>query len=118
MTATPTPVPTIDIEVDSEFARESAQTVLLYLDALQHGDETSAYALLGGEPGSPGLVLLEEAFMNAGARIVSIHATGTSTTASAQADVVSGQSEYDATYTLERGPTGPIIRSHTFTQVH
>lgn len=103
--------------MDSEFAGESAQTVKAYLLALQSGDENTAYALLGGQPGSPGLVLSEEAFMDRTARIVSIHATGTSTSATAQADIVTPTGEYIATYQLERGPMGPIIRSHDFTRV-
>jgi hypothetical protein len=89
-----------------------------YLNALQRGDEDSAYAALGGTAGTPGLVLSEEAFMDRTARIVSIRATGTSTSATAHADVVSQSGEYVATYTLERGPRGPIIRNHDFTRVH
>jgi hypothetical protein len=109
--------PTTAIEVDSEFAGESAQAVHAYLNALQSGDENEAYALLGGQPGSPGLVLSEEVFMDRTARIVSIHATGTGTTATAQADITAQGGEFVATYQLVRGPLGPVIRSHDFTRV-
>jgi outer membrane biosynthesis protein TonB len=114
----PSVVPTTAIEVDSEFSNEAAQTVHAYLNALQRGDEDSAYAALGGTAGTPGLVLSEEGFMDRTARIVSIHVTGTSTSATAHADVVSQRGEYVATFALERGPRGAVIRSHDFTRVH
>lgn len=88
-----------------------------YLNAIQRGDEDAAYAALGGTADTPDLVLSEEGFMDRTARIVSIHATGTSTDATARADVVTQSGEYVATYKLERGPKGPIIRSHDFTRV-
>lgn len=97
------------IDADSEFAQEAAQAVNGYLTALREGDEDAASAVL-----APGLSLSEEAFMDRTARITRIHATGTSTDAAVQARVVAAQDAYEATFSVERGPKGPIIRAHDF----
>jgi hypothetical protein len=127
--STPTPAPTVrpaskptptaaaivslestpTIEVDSEFAQEAAQAVRAYLTALQQGDEDTASAAL-----APGLSLSEEAIMDHAARITRIRATGTSTDASVQARIVAAQDTYTATFSVERGPKGPVIRAHDF----
>ena len=99
------------IEVDSEFAQEAAQAVRAYLTALREGDEDAASAQL-----APGLSLSEEAFMSRTARITRIHATGTSTDASVQARVVTDQGAYTATFSVERGPKGPVIQAHDFVE--
>jgi hypothetical protein len=116
-TPTPVPLPTARavsasapaIEADSEFAQEAAQAVRAYLTALQRGDEENASAAL-----KPGLSLSEEAFMSRAARITRIHATGTSTAASVQARIVASQDAYAETFSVERGPRGPVILSHDF----
>lgn len=97
------------IDADSEFAQEAAQAVNAYLTALREGDEDAASAVL-----APGLSLSEEAFMDRTARITRIHATGTSTDAAVQARVVAAQDAYEATFSVERGPKGPIISAHDF----
>ncbi|HEY0798236.1 MAG TPA: hypothetical protein VGD50_03745 [Candidatus Baltobacteraceae bacterium] len=114
----PSAAPTVAVEVASEFAREAVQAVRGYLTAIQRGDEDTAYAALGGEAGSPGLVLSEDEFMDRTARIVSMHGTGTATSAAVRVDIVSDKGEYTADYTVDRGPKGPIIRNHDFTQAH
>jgi hypothetical protein len=117
-TPSPAPLPTVTAtesasvpptDADSEFAQEAAQAVNGYLTALREGDEDAASAML-----APGLSLSEEAFMDRTARITRIHATGTSTDAAVQARVVAAQGAYEATFSVERGPKGPIIRAHEF----
>jgi len=100
------------IDADSEFAQEAAQAVSAYLTALREGDEDAASAAL-----APGLSLSEEAFMNRTARITGIHATGTSTDASVQARIVAAQDAFEATFSVERGPKGPVIISHDFAKM-
>jgi hypothetical protein len=95
------------IETDSEFAQEAAQIVRDYLTDLQHGDEDKASEAL-----APGLALSEERFMDRTARITHIHATGTGTTAAVQASVIADRAQYLVTFSIERGPKGPIIHAH------
>lgn len=106
---TPVPVPTLVLEVDSEFGGEAARAVRAYLSAVRHTDEAAAYAML-----AKGLSLSEESFMDADARLTRIHASATSVSAVVQVDMLTARGPYVLTFSVERGPKGPIITSHDF----
>jgi hypothetical protein len=106
---TPVPAPTLVLEVDSEFGGEAARAVRAYLSAVRHTDEAAAYAML-----AKGLSLSEESFMDADARLTRIHASATSVSAVVQVDMLTARGPYVLTFSVERGPKGPIITSHDF----
>ncbi len=77
-----------------------------YLEALAHGDRTTASTYLAG--GSP-----SETFMNGEAQIESVRSTpGSNSGYQVTADVKSGGVEYYGTFTVVPGPSGLQITDH------
>ena len=89
-----------------------------YIGALIAGDETGAYAALGGTSSDRNLDLKEEAFLDKDARITSMRvsrsdATGTTV----DAEITSGRGSYVATYRVTNGPNGSIISQHDYIKI-
>jgi len=121
--ATPRPAPTPATEVvvtpvprpaPLTFSGIAQNTVRRYLSDLIAGNENGAYAELGKSPGDTG-ALSEEAFIDRGTRILSVHTTSTDPTgATVEVRLSSARGEYYATYHVANGPTGPIIDQHDY----
>jgi hypothetical protein len=89
-----------------------------YLGSLISGDETSAYAALGGAPGDAGLTLSEESFLDPNAKIDSIKTTPVSPMeAQVDAEITSAKGTYEATYRVKYGAHGAYITSHDYIKV-
>lgn len=84
----------------------ASSLVRSYLDALAHGDRTTAATYL--THGLP-----SESFMNQGARIESIRSASVGPQEyHVTADVFTTSGEYYATFTVEAGPSGLVIADH------
>jgi len=82
------------------------------------GDEGSAYSALGGAAGDRGLTLSEEAFLDANARITSLHTTKLDdSTAQVECEINSAKGNYYATYHVSTGPHGNTITQHDYIKV-
>lgn len=89
-----------------------------YLQALIAGDESGAYAALGGTNGDRSLSLKEEAFLDKDARITSLRVSRSDASGvTIDADIVSGRGSYVATFHITNGPNGPAITQHDYIKV-
>jgi hypothetical protein len=96
----------------------AASVVRRYIEALIHGDESTAYAALGGSAGDRGLALSEETFLDSTARITSLNVTPVDDhTASVACDISSAEGSFVATYQVTVGPRGPYIAHHDYIKV-
>jgi hypothetical protein len=105
--ATPAPAAPTPVAHPKAPAGESAASLVRsYLEALAHGDRSSASTYLAG--GSP-----SETFMNGEAQIESVRAApGSNSGYQVTADVKSGGVEYYGTFTVVPGPSGLQITDH------
>jgi hypothetical protein len=105
--ATPAPAaPTPVAHPNAPAGESAASLVRSYLEALAHGDSSSASTYLAG--GSP-----SETFMNGEAQIESVRAApGSNSGYQVTADVKSGGVEYYGTFTVVPGPSGLQITDH------
>jgi hypothetical protein len=86
-----------------------------YLTSLIAGDESGAYAALGGDRSQS---LKEEAFLDKDARITSLRVSRSDASGvTIEADVVSGRGTYVATFRVTNGPGGPTITQHDYIKV-
>ena len=82
------------------------------------GDETTAYAALGGSAGDRGLALSELTFLDSSARITALTVTPVDDhTASVACDISSAEGSFVATYQVLLGPRGPYIAHHDYIKV-
>lgn len=89
-----------------------------YLDDLIAGDETGAYAALGGTSSDRSLVLKEEAFLDKDARITSMRVSrGDTSGATVDAEITSGRGSYVATFHVIYGPNGSVINQHDYIKI-
>jgi outer membrane biosynthesis protein TonB len=99
-------------------ASSAPAVVRRYLSSLIGGDESGAYAALGGSAGDPGLTLSEESFLDSGAKIDSLKTTPVSPMeAQVDAEITSAKGTYEATYRVKYGPHGAYITSHDYIKV-
>jgi hypothetical protein len=85
-----------------------------YIGALIRGDEKAASAALGGTDGS----LSERAFLDAGARIVSVKVTRIdASNASVGCEIASAKGHYYGTYRVKAATGGPYISEHDYIKV-
>jgi hypothetical protein len=99
-------------------ATDDAAVVRRYLDALVAGNESGAYAALGGSAGDHGLTLKEEAFIDKDARVTSLHATHTDAGGSTVVAEISATSgNYVATFHVAHGSNGSFIDQHDYIKV-
>jgi hypothetical protein len=105
--ATPAPAaPTPAAPPKASTGEPAVSLVRSYLEALAHGDRTTASTYLAG--GSP-----SETFMNGEAQIESVRsAPGSNSGYQVTADVKSGGVEYYGTFTVVPGPSGLQIVDH------
>jgi outer membrane biosynthesis protein TonB len=116
--ATPAPPTAAPTPTAGAMATVSAGVVRRYLDALIRGDETAAYAALGGSPGDRGLTLSEEAFLDPTAHITSIHAVRIDdSNAKVECAITSAKGSFYATFAVTAGPRGPYIAQHDYIKV-
>jgi hypothetical protein len=88
------------------------------LQSLIAGDETAAYAALGGTSGDRSLDLKEEAFLDKDARITAMRVSRADASGETiDADIVTGRGSYVATFRVANGPSGPTITQHDFIKV-
>jgi len=81
-----------------------------YIDDLIAGDESGAYAALGGTSSDRSLSLKEEAFLDKDAHITSIHVSRADASgATIDAEITSTRGSYVATFHVTSGPNGAII---------
>jgi hypothetical protein len=105
-------------QYDSDFARLSAGVVRAYLRALQRGDDDSAYASLGAEPGQHGVNLNEKQFADSSMRIRRVEAHGGVDSAQVEVDVESTNGAYFAQFFLRRTASGAaVIYNKNFVKV-
>jgi hypothetical protein len=89
-----------------------------YISDLIAGDETGAYAALGGTSSDRTLDLKEEAFLDKDARITSMrvsHADAAGSTV--DAEITSGRGSYVATFHVTNGPQGSTINQHDYIKI-
>ncbi len=99
-------------------APDDISVVRRYLDALIAGNETAAYAALGGSAGDHRSTLKEEAFLDKDARITSLHATHTDAGgATVVAEISATQGNYVATFHVTHGSNGSFIDQHDYIKV-
>jgi outer membrane biosynthesis protein TonB len=116
--AAPSPPPPIVAGEPLSIASSAPAVVRRYLSALMGGDESGAYAALGGASGDPGLTLSEESFLDPGAKIDSIKTTPVSPMeAQVDAEITSAKGTYEATYRVKYGAHGAYITSHDYIKV-
>jgi hypothetical protein len=99
-------------------ADAATSLVRRYIDDLIAGDESGAYAALGGTSSDRTLSLKEEAFLDKDARITSMHvghsdAAGTTV----DAEITSTRGSYVATFHVTNGPNGNIINQHDYIKI-
>jgi hypothetical protein len=112
-----TPPPIVGGEPLS-IASSAPAVVRRYLNALMGGDESGAYAALGGASGDPGLALSEESFLDPNAKIDSLKTTAVSPMeAQVDAEITSAKGTYEATYRVKYGAHGAYITSHDYIKV-
>lgn len=89
-----------------------------YLDALIAGNESAAYAALGGTAADRNLQLKEEAFLDKDARVTSLHTRRTEAGGTTvDAEISSASGTYTATFHVTTGPNGPYIDQHDYIKV-
>jgi hypothetical protein len=89
-----------------------------YLVALINGNESGAYAALGGSSGDRGLSLKEETFVDKDTRITSIRTTKSDASgATVEVEISSTRGTYFATYHVATGANGTIIDQHDYIKV-
>ncbi len=89
-----------------------------YLQSLIAGDETGAYAALGGTSSDRSLNLKEESFLSKDSRITSMRATHSDASGvTIEADIVSASGSYVATFHVVNGSAGPTITQHDYIKV-
>jgi hypothetical protein len=112
-----TPPPIVGGEPLS-IASSAPAVVRRYLTSLMSGDESGAYAALGGAAGDPGLTLSEESFIDPNAKINSLKTTTVSPMeAQVDAEITSAKGTYAATYRVKYGAHGAYITSHDYIKV-
>jgi hypothetical protein len=113
---TPTPEPTTQVSADSAFAGLAAGVVQAYLAAVARGDDASAYAAFGTNPGDSGVKLLEKGIVDANTSITRVDAQQTGTNAATvQVTLQTSGGRYFGQYFLKRSPTGAaLIEEHAF----
>lgn len=114
-TAVPAPVAPAAVRPPPSPAEAAVSVVRRYIDALIAGNESSAYAALGGTSSDRGLDLKEEAFLDKDARITSMRASrsdGSGTTV--DAEIVSNRGSYVATFHVTNGN---IINQHDYIKI-
>jgi hypothetical protein len=85
-----------------------------YIDSLAAGDETAAYAALGGSSSDRNLDLKEEAFLDKDARITSLRASRSdATSATVDAEISTARGSYVATFHVLNG----IITQHDYIKI-
>jgi hypothetical protein len=125
--AVPTAAPTVRPVASASPARAAAggaqgdpdvALVRRYIQNLIAGDETAAYAALGGTSSDRNLDLKEEAFLDKDARLTSIRVSRSDASGvTIDADITSGSGSYVATFRVANGPNGPTIAQHDFIKV-
>jgi len=99
-------------------ASSAPAIVRKYLNALMSGDESGAYAALGGAPGDAGLTLSEESFLDPNAKIDTLKTTPVSPMeAQVDAEITTAKGTYEATYRVKYGAHGAYITSHDYIKV-
>ena len=89
-----------------------------YIDDLIAGDESGAYAALGGTSSDRSLSLKEEAFLDKDAHITSIHVSRADASgATIDAEITSTRGSYVATFHVTSGPNGAIINQHDYIKI-
>jgi hypothetical protein len=107
-------VPAVPAQTASGYDQRASAVVRRYLDALIHGDEKRAYAALGGNGGT----LSERAFLDPGARILSLTVTRLdAANASVGCEIVAAKGHYYATYHVTAATGGPYISEHYYIKV-
>ena len=120
----PSPLPTVR-PAASTAARPvlpNAETALAlvrrYLEDVIGGDETGAYATLGGTSSDRSLDLKEEAFLDKDARITSMRVSRSDAAgATVDAEITSGHGSYVATFHVTYRPSGSIISQHDYIKI-
>jgi hypothetical protein len=89
-----------------------------YIEDLIAGDETGAYAALGGTSSDRTLDLKEEAFLDKDARITSMRVSRSDGAgATVDAAITSTHGSYAATFHVTYGPNGSIITQHDYIKI-
>jgi hypothetical protein len=89
-----------------------------YIEDLVAGDETGAYAALGGTSSDRTLDLKEEAFLDKDAHITSMRVSRSDGTgATVDAAITSAHGSYAATFHVTYGPNGSIITQHDYIKI-
>jgi hypothetical protein len=85
-----------------------------YIESLIGGDETSAYAALGGASNDRTLDLKEEAFLDKDAHITSLRASHSDATgATVDAEITASRGSYVATFHIVNG----VITQHDYIKI-
>lgn len=111
-------VPTAVRPATTSPADIAAAVVRRYIDALIAGNESAAYAALGGTSSDRSLDLKEEAFLDKDARITSMRVSRSDAAgATVDAEISSGRGSYVATFHVVFGPNGNIINQHDYIKI-
>jgi hypothetical protein len=99
-------------------AEAASALVRRYLDDLIAGDETGAYAALGGTSNDRNLTLKEQAFLDKDARITSMRVSRADAAgATVDAEITSARGSYVATFHVITGPNGISINQHDYIKI-
>jgi outer membrane biosynthesis protein TonB len=106
--------PAAPVQTQSSYDERASAVVRRYIGALIRGDEKAAYAALGGTEGP----LSEQAFLDPGARIVSLKVTRIdASNASVGCEIASAKGHYYGTYHVKASSGGPYISEHDYIKV-
>jgi hypothetical protein len=101
-------------QTSSAYDERASAVVRRYIDALIRGDEKTARAALGGGQGA----LSEQAFLDPGARIVSVKVTRLdASNASVGCEIDAAKGHYYGTYHVTAASNGPYIAEHDYIKV-
>ena len=107
-----------NLKAAGELADAATALVRRYIDDLIAGDESGAYAALGGTSSDRSLSLKEEAFLDKDAHITSIHVSRADASgATIDAEITSTRGSYVATFHVTSGPNGAIINQHDYIKI-
>jgi hypothetical protein len=116
--ARPTPAASARLPIPASPTDPALALVRRYIEDLIAGDETGAYAALGGTSSDRTLDLKEEAFLDKDARITSMRVSRSDGTgATVDADITSAHGSYAATFRVTYGPNGSIISQHDYIKI-
>jgi hypothetical protein len=114
----PTAVASVHLTVPASSADPALALVRRYIEDLIAGDETGAYAALGGTSSDRTLDLKEEAFLDKDAHITSMRVSRSDGTgATVDAAITSAHGSYAATFHVTYGPNGSIITQHDYIKI-